>query len=101
MRYFTVLKTVFNVQKNGVDNEQKILLTDAESFKKGLVEQHHDTELHDKNQKTGVSFQITCLKFHASLSFAVAFSLFRPVWIDTLQKGYVLPTYCSFPLHVL
>lgn len=56
MSYFTVLKTVFNVQKNGVDNEQRIPLTDAESFKKGLVEQHLDTELHDRNQKTGVSF---------------------------------------------
>jgi hypothetical protein len=56
MSNFTVLKTVFNVQKNGVDNEQRILLTDAESFKKGLVEQHLDTELHDRNQKTGVSF---------------------------------------------
>jgi hypothetical protein len=56
VQYFTVLKVVFNVQKNDADNEQRILLTDAESFRKSLVEQHHDIELHDRNQKTGVGF---------------------------------------------
>lgn len=62
MRYITVLKTIFNVQKNGVDNEQRILLTDAGSSKIGLVGQPHDTELHDRNRKTGVRLRIiSCL----------------------------------------
>jgi hypothetical protein len=63
VHYFAILKVVFNVQKNGADNEQRILLTDAESFRKDLVEQHHDTELHDRNQKTGVGFDFTALVF--------------------------------------
>ena len=56
MHYFAILKVVFNVQKNGADNEQRIQLTDAESFRKGLVERHRDTELHARSQKTGVGF---------------------------------------------
>jgi hypothetical protein len=50
---------VFNVQKNAADNEQRILLTDAESFRKDLAERHHDTKLHDISQKTGVGFVFT------------------------------------------
>jgi hypothetical protein len=61
--YSAVLKLVFNVQKNGADNEQRILLIDAESFRKDLVEQHHDTELHDRSQKTGVGFVSTAEVF--------------------------------------
>ena len=63
VHYFAVLSAVFNVQKNGADNEQRILLTDAESFRKDLVEQHHDTELHDRSQKTGVGFVFTAEVF--------------------------------------
>jgi len=63
VHYFAILRVVFNVQKNGADNEQRILLTDAESFRKNLVERHHDTELHDRSQKTGVGFIFTAEVF--------------------------------------
>jgi hypothetical protein len=63
VHYFALFKVVFNVQKNGADNEQRILLTDAESLRKDLVERHHDTELHDRSQKTGVSFVFTAEVF--------------------------------------
>jgi hypothetical protein len=63
MHYFSILKVLFNVQKNGADNEQRILLTDVESFRKDLVGRHHDTELHDRSQKTGVGFIFTAEVF--------------------------------------
>lgn len=63
MHCFSILKVVFNVQKNGADNAQRILLTDVESFRKNLVGRHHDTELHDRSQKTGVGFIFTAEVF--------------------------------------
>jgi len=88
------------VQKNDAGSEQRILLTDDESFRKDLGGQHHDTELHDRNQKTGVSSEMTTQILEVlECNFQCCCPQFLQtcIMVEILQKEHCLPSYCYLP----